>query len=163
MTHLILRFFYVNVLKQGYLDRTPSPTNFTGFFFCQGDGGPHLTKNLPISPPPSTGHYFFLFFVDQSLPPSPAYFEIWVIEWHRVKNDPSDFEIFLCAFNNIFYHFHIISDWFWNIFPQKKIAFSAACQIQNDRNRKLYRLIFHNHTTRETAYRLIHKWSYLKK
>ena len=36
---------------------------------------------------------------------------------------------------------------------QKKSAFSAACQIQNYRNRKLQRPISQNHISRETAYK----------
>ena len=45
----------------------------------------------------------------------------------------------------------------------KNYALSAACQIQNQKNRKLKRLISQNHTSRETALNgLVHKWSYLK-
>ena len=40
--------------------------------------------------------------------------------WHGVKNNSSvDFEIF-CFCIPVFYHLHIIYDWFSNIFPHKK-------------------------------------------
>ena len=65
-----------------------------------------------------------------------AYFEIRTIEVGKVlKNNSSvDFQIF-----GFFLHTLIcflwplwISDWYLNIFPQKKkSAFSAACHIQN--------------------------------
>ena len=55
---------------------------------------------------------------------------------------------------------------FWLIFQtffHKNSVFSAVCQIQNYWNRKLWRPVSQNQTSRETAYGLLHKLSYLKK
>ena len=39
--------------------------------------------------------------------------------------------LFLTYLVYVFYHLHVISDWYSNIFPQQNSAFSAACHIQN--------------------------------
>ena len=69
-----------------------------------------------------------------------AYFEIWTITVGiGVKNNSSvDFEIF--SFLHTLICFPSPPCNFWLIFQnfvRKKAAFSAACQIQNCRNRKL--------------------------
>ena len=48
-----------------------------------------------------------------------AYFEIWTIEVDKgVKNDSLvDFDIFFSIPEYVFYHPHVIFDWFSNIFP----------------------------------------------
>ena len=58
-----------------------------------------------------------------------VFWDIGNWSWHRgeIKNDSSvNFKIsgfFLGTVPYVFYHLHVISDWFSNIFPQKNYAF----------------------------------------
>ena len=79
-----------------------------------------------------------------------AYFEIWTIEVSiGVKNNSSvDFEIFVSLHTFICFLSPPCNFWLiFKHFPTKNFAFSAACHIQNYRNRKLLRHISKPKTT----------------
>ena len=92
-----------------------------------------------------------------------AYFEIWTIEVGiGLKNNPYvDFQIFSFIFFFFtylicFYHCHVISDWFSHFKKNRKFLQSVICKPMGIGNSQ-------NHTSRETAYSLIHKWLYPKR
>ena len=102
-------------------------------------------------------------------PPPPEFYVTYVMhsmQHNREQIALSYFEVWfflntLICFLSLLYN--VISDWFSNIFLQKNPCIFCSLSHPNYRKRKLLRLISQNHTSRETAYGRIHKWSYLKK
>ena len=73
--------------------------------------------------------------LSHSLRPTLRYRQLYIVGIGMKHNSSVNFEILILSHipKYVFYHLHVISDWFSNIFPQKYSTFSAACQIQNCR------------------------------
>ena len=87
-----------------------------------------------------------------------AYFDIYAIEMSLVvKNDSSvhfDFFFFFFFFLWAFFHLHVISDWFSDIFPPKILHF---CSLSDSKLQEtnFKRLISQNQIFRKTVYKVL--------
>ena len=92
-------------------------------------------------------------------------FEIWAIEFDigLKSNSSVDFEIFVFSNTLICFLSAPCNIWFSSIFPQKLLNFLQPVISKNHRNRKLWRPISQNHTSRRASHGFMHKWFYLKK
>ena len=102
----------------------------------------------------------------QGTSPTCLFWYMDTLSWHKVKNNSSvDFEIFVSLHTLIC--FLSPQGNFWLIFKHFStktiLHFLQPLITKTIGKGNFKRLISHNHTSRETAYSLIHTWSYLNK